>query len=375
MVSVRSVPMGLAAASVCGIGAWLVLAKGNTIAPAIDAGSSTAAQTAAPSAANGNVAPRVQPGRERAPVVALLPTSADVPVETDRQRVLDTLRSLEIRKAYEALHGIFDRDAHEAAKLCEFAVSQIAADEAVLLDEPFLSAVFAAWLDATGSPHMVVAATLRSIPTEVQGLVERQLLQIAGGLAKRDALLPAQPEGQQRALVHALIAVSDLHADRPAAGLLVACALGNAADNDPTAQAALMRMARSAERGIREVAWSALATELAPSFLLPVIDGPLPTPPGDRDAKREIAALRSIRNAPEQAALVHRWLGARILELARQSAQANDPQQDASRVRWLRSIGDKLTADDRVALQAELQVLADAQGELAERARRLLPKR
>jgi hypothetical protein len=49
VVSVRSVLVGLAAASVCGVGAWLVLAKGNTIAPAIDAGSSKVAQAVAPS--------------------------------------------------------------------------------------------------------------------------------------------------------------------------------------------------------------------------------------------------------------------------------------------------------------------------------------
>ncbi len=310
-----------------------------------------------------------------APPPELAPTSATAPVEPDRQRVFETLRSFEIPKAYELLRAFFDRDAHDAARLCEFAVSQIAADEAVLLDEPFLSAVFAAWLDASGSPHAVLAATLHAIPGEVQGLGERQLMQIAGGLAERDALLPPQPEGQQRALVHALIAASDHHAHRLATGLLVACALGQAADNDPAAQAALIQLARSPEGRIQEVAWSELSTELTPSLLLPVIDGPLPTPPDVRDTRRVVAALRSIRNAPEQAVVVHRWLGVRLLDLARQRREANDPKQDASCVRWLRTIGDKLTADDRVALQAELQVLADGQGELAERARRLLTPR
>lgn len=179
MVSVRSMLVGLAAASVCGIGAWLVLAKGNTIAPAISADTPTATQAPKPSSAAVDVAPGAQPGREIVPAAELTPTSTTAAIEADRLRVLQTLRCFEPSKAYEVLRSFFDRDAHDATQLCEFAVSQAATDEAVLLDEPFVSVVFAAWLDATGSPHTVLAATLRSIPTEVHGLVERQLLQIA----------------------------------------------------------------------------------------------------------------------------------------------------------------------------------------------------
>ncbi len=375
MVTVRSVLVALAVVSACGVAAWLELAKGNTIAPAIDPGSSTAAQAATPSAAQGEVAPSSQPGRETVPAAELAPTSAAAAIESDRLRVLQTLRCFEPRKAYEVLRGFFDRDAHYATQLCEFAVSQVPADEAGFLGESLLSAVFAAWLDATGSPHAVLAATLHSIPAEVHGLVERQLLEIAVGLANRDAQLPPQPEAQQRALVHALVAASDHHADRLAAGLLVTCALGRAADHDPTAQAALTRLARSPEGRIQELAWSALATELPPSMLLPVVERPLPAAPDRHDTRRALAALRSIRNAPEQAAVVHRWLGLRLVELARQSRQENDPKQEAARVLWLELVDEGLFADDRLALQAELQVLADGQGELAERARRLLPPR
>lgn len=381
MVSVRSAwwrsrgLIAFAVASVCGVAAWLVLAKANTIVPAIDGGSATTtpAEVAAP--VHGAIAHGEQPRRQPVPASGPPPSFAAADIDPERRRTLDTLRCFEIGKAYEALRASFDCDAHDAATLCEFAVRQAAADEAVLLDEPFLSAVLAAWLEATGSPHAVLDATLRSLPADVQGLVERQLLQIAGGLTQRDALLPPQPEGQQRALVHALIAASNQHADRLATGVVVACAIGRAADHDPAAQAALMRLARSPEGRIQELAWSELATELTPSVLLPVIDAPLPTHPDDHDTRRVLAALRSIRNAPDQTAVVHRWLGVRLVDLARQGREEKDPKQDASRVRWLRTIGDQWTADDRTALQAELQVLADGQGELAEHARRLLTPR
>jgi len=375
VVSVRWVLMGLAAASVCGIGAWLVLAKGNTIAPAIDTVSPAAPSAAAVVSAHGDLASTALPRREPVSPPEPSTTPAAVAIDEALQRYVETLISFVPTKVYELLQQRFAVDATGTARLCAFAITQIAGDEQVLLDEPFLSAVFAAWLDATSSPHVVLAATLAAVPADVHGLVERQLLQIAGGLANRDAQLPPQPEGQQRALVHALIAATDHHANRLGTGMLVACALGRAADHDPMAQAALMRFARSTKGPIQEVAWTALAAKLPPSLLLPAIDEPLPPPPGEHDAKRVLAALRSLRNAPDQAAVVHRWLGVRLVDLARQSRYANDPKQDAARVRWLRTIGDNLTADDRVALQAELQVLADGQGELAERARRMLPKR
>ena len=374
MVSVRSVLVGLAAASVCGVGAWLVLAKGNTIAPAIDAGSSKVAQAVAPSTADGDVAPIAQPDREPVPADELAPTSTVESADEDLHDELMTLCGMETAKVYELLRQRFHFDAKGTARLCELALADTMGDGIVLVSGQFLDAAFAAWLDATGTPHQVVATILAAVPAEEFEVARGgPLTQCARAILLRAPNLPPQPAGQQEALLQALADAVDQHRERRGPGIVLAIALGTTSDKAPLVQAALIRLAHSTDPWVQQRTWLPLASRLSPSALLQVIDSPLPSDPDIHDTTRVFAALRSIRNDPDEAAVVHHWLGVRLVDLARQSRYANDPKQDAARVRWLRTIGDKLTADDRVALQAELQVLADGQGELAERARRLLP--
>ena len=139
------------------------------------------------------------------------------------------------------------------------------------------------------------------------------------------------------------------------------------------AQAALVHLARSTEPRIQEAAWAALAAELAPSAFLPVIDEPLLSEPHNHDAARVCAALASIRNAPEQRDVIDRWLGARLLELARQSQTSTDPNRYGAR--WLTVVREHLSEDDRKALLPELQTLAAGQGNVARFARHLLQAR
>lgn len=135
MVSVRSVRMGLAVASVCGVGAWLVLAKGSTLAPAIDAGSSTAAPTAAASTADSDVAPHVQPGRELAPAQELASTSAGESADQDLRDELETLYPLEDRKVYELLRQRFAIDFTGTARMCQLVVAELFGVEVILFDD------------------------------------------------------------------------------------------------------------------------------------------------------------------------------------------------------------------------------------------------
>jgi hypothetical protein len=121
-----------------------------------------------------------------------------------------------------------------------------------------------------------------------------------------------------------------------------------------------------------------LAEELPPAALLAVIDEPLPwihDERDDHDVKRISAVLASVRNAPDQRGLVHRWIGARLEDLARQSRGDADPQTDKARAQWLFLLGRNLKDEDVKALQPELQVLADGKGQLANCARRLLTPR
>lgn len=376
MVTVRSVLMGLAVASVCGVDAWLALAKGHTIAPAIDAGSSTAAPTAVASPADVDVAPHGQPGRELAPTHELASRSAGESVDEDLHRELETLCLLEDAKSYELLRQRFAVDPKGTARLCQVALAELIGVEAkvILVDEAFLGATFAAWLDTANSPTDVLAAVLAMVPDDY--LRGGPIVPIARSLAKRSEHLPPQPDGQQRALVHALVAAADHHGQRQGHGILVARALGLAIDHDPMTQAALTRLARSPHQRVREVAWDELAEELPPAALLALIDEPLPQPPVEHDAKRVLAALRSIRNAPDQSDVVHRWLGAQFLELARQCQTTDDPQHDRTCVQWLGFVVEDMSDDARNALQPELKVLAVGQGKVAQFARSaLLPPR
>jgi hypothetical protein len=371
--------MGLAVASMCGVGAWLVLAKGNTIAPAVAAGSSTAAPTAAASPADADVAPLGQPGRELAPTQELASRSAGESADEDLYEELMTLFSLEDRKVYELLRQRFAIDVTGTARMCQLAVAEFFGVEVISFDEAFLGAAFAAWLDTTNSPTDVLAAVLAVVPDDY-GYDRRggPLFPIAQSLAKRSERLPPQPDGQQRALVHALVAAADHHGQRRGHGILVARALGLAIAHDPMTQAALTRLARSPVQRVREVAWDELAEELPPAALLAVIDEPLPwihDERDDHDVKRISAVLASVRNAPDQRGLVHRWIGARLEDLARQSRGDADPQTDKARAQWLFLLGRNLKDEDVKALQPELQVLADGKGQLANCARRLLTPR
>lgn len=378
MVSVRSVLVGLAAASVCGVGAWLVLAKGKTIAPAIDAGSSKVAQAVAPSTANRDVAPSAQPGREQVAADELGPTSTGESMDEDLHRELETLWILEEGKAYELLRRRFAIDVTGTARMCQLVVAELFGDEVIAFDDAFLGAAFAAWLDATKSPGDVLAGVLAVAPEYGDDRRGGPLRPIARSLAERSKSLPPQPEGQQRALVHALVAAADHLGHRQGHGILVARALGLAIAHDPMTQAALARLARSPMQRLREVAWDELAEELTPAALLPVIDEPLPWIHDDRDdhdVQRMSAVLASVRNAPEQRGIVQRWIGARLEDLARQSRGDVDPQTDKARAQWLFLLRSHLTDEDVKVLQPELQTLAEGDGRLARFARRLLPPR
>jgi hypothetical protein len=370
--------MGLAMASMCGVGAWLVLAKGNTIAPAIDAGSSTAAPTAAASPADADVAPHVQPGRELAPTQELASRSVGESADEDLYEELMTLFSMEDRKVYELLRQRFAIDVTGTARMCQLVVAEFFGVEVISFDEAFLGAAFAAWLDTTNSPTDVLAAVLALVPEHCDDRRGGPLSPTAQSLAKRSERLPPQPDGQQRALVHALVSAADHHGHREGHGILVARALGLAIDHDPMTQAALTRLARSPVQRVREVAWDELAAELPPAALLAVIDEPLPwihDKRDDHDVKRMSAVLASVRNAPEQRGIVHRWIGARLEDLARQCRGDADPQTDKARAQWIFLLGRNLTDEDVKALQPELQVLADGKGQLANCARRLLTPR
>lgn len=378
MVTVRSVLVALAVVSACGVAAWIGLAKWNAISPAIDAGSSTAAQTAAASPADADVAPHVQPGRELAPTQELVSTSAGESADEDLHDELTTLYSMEDRKVYELLRRRFAIDVTGTARMCQLVVAELFGDEVIRFGDAFLGAAFAAWLDTTNSPADVLAGVLAVEPEYDDDRRGGPLRPIARSLAERSKSLPPQPEGQQRALVQALVAAADHHGHRQGHGILVARALGLAIAHDPMTQAALARLARSPMQRVREVAWDEFAEELTPAALLPVIDEPLPwihDKRDDHDVQRMSAVLASVRNAPEQRGIVHRWIGARLEDLARQSRGDADPRTDKARAQWLFLLGRNLTDEDVKSLQPELQVLADGKGQLANCARRLLTPR
>jgi len=303
--------------------------------------------------------------------------SPDDPVDQALLDELWELQHLQPARVYELLRQRFANDAAGTARLCQLALTDALGHEeqVVLVDGAFLGAAFAAWLDAINSPTDVLAAVLALVPEGWDDRRSATLPTIASSLAKRDEGLPQQPDGQQRALVHALVVAVDHHRNRLGTGIVVAHALGLAIDHDPTAQAALIRLARSTERRIQQIAWGGLATELPPAALLAVLDEPLPLIPDDHDARRVRAVLASVRNAPEQRSAVHRWLGARLVDLARQSRWDVDPRNDPSRVHWFRRVSESLSDADQDALQLELQVLAEGRGDLGRFARRLLAPR
>lgn len=291
------------------------------------------------------------------------------------QALLDELMALQILepvRVYELVRQRFANAPDESARLVQLAVAEVVGND-ILEPTPFLAAVFAAWLDASRSPHAVLTATLAMVPSDSWDLTGGPLTLIAEALAKRHDGLPPQPDGQQSSLVHALITAAEQHRNRRSTGVLVARALVAAAEHDQTAQAALVRLARSTESEVQEIAWAGLAAELTPSALLPVIDEPLPPEPGDHDAERVRAALASIRNAPEQRDVIDRWLGARLLDLARQCETSTDPNRHGAR--WLTVVREYLSEDDRKALIPELQTLAAGRGHVARFARHLLQTR
>jgi len=372
----------LAAAIGLGLAGWMVASRrSDTYAPTTGIGSDAPhpPSPAVPNPSIESVEPRPTESLRRE---SAAPPSTNTAIEHGPepdpadQALLDELWAMRDRepiKVYEVLQQRFARDAGGTARLCELAVIEAAANEVILTDEPFFGAVFAAWLDATSSPHAVLTAVLAVVPGDMIDLLPGPLQSLSHCLAKRHEHLPPQPEGQQRALVHALVAAADRHRDRLVSGLLVARALGYAVDHDPMAQAALVHLARSTEPRIQEAAWAALAAELAPSAFLPVIDEPLLSEPHNHDAARVCAALASIRNAPEQRDVIDRWLGARLLELARQSQTSTDPNRYGAR--WLTVVREHLSEDDRKALLPELQTLAAGQGNVARFARHLLQAR
>lgn len=374
----------VAAATVLGLAGWLVASR--------------VRGTRAPTPANAHAAPRTTAPDASTPGTVTVDPDASEPLRrelaarpsTDSatgqgsepdpadQALIDELWALQDLvpvKVYELLRHRFANDATGTVRLCQLAVIEAAANEVIFADEQFLAAVFAAWLDSTSSPHAVLAAVLAAVPSDLLDIRAGPLQSLSHCLAKRHEHLPPQREGQQRALVHALVTAADLHRDRFVTGLLVARALGYAADHDPMAQASLMRLAHSTERRIQEIAWAALAAELPPSAMLAVIDEPLPLIPDDHDAKRVGAMLASVRNAPEQREVVHRWLGARLVDLARQSRWDVEPRTDRSRLHWLYLVNKSLGDEDRQALQPALQLLAEGQGPPARFARRLLAPR
>lgn len=374
----------LAAATALGLAGWLMASR--------------VRETSAPTPANGPAAPRTTAPDASTPGIVTVDPDASEPLRRESaarpstdtatgqgpesdpadQALIDDLWALQDlvpAKVYELLRQRFATDAVGTARLCQLAVVEVLGQEVTTIDEPFLAAVFAAWLDATNSPSDVLAAVLAMVPSERDDRRGTPLPVIASSLAKRHQHLPPQPEGQQRAMVQALAIAADHHRNRQGTGIVVAHALGLAIDHDPTAQAALMRLAHSTERRIQEIAWAALAAELPPSALLAVIDEPLPAIPDDHDAKRVGAMLASVRNAPEQREVVHRWLGARLVDLARQSRWDVEPRNDRSRVHWLLLVSESLGDKDQQALQPDLQVLAEGLGPLARFARRLLAPR